>query len=96
MVFIHAHFRVFAARRAPPPPTVSVTGDDDLSFLKRKAPPPPPQIATHTFNPAMAVSYSSDLVNWALKLRKEIFMPSESLDHPVAIELVFRQVRGCG
>ena len=76
---------------ASPPPAIG--GDSEAPLAKRKAPPPPTALNLLSFSPSQIVSYLSDQVPWKFVLRKEIFLPSETLDNPVAVDLVFKQVR---
>ena len=54
-----------------------------LEDIKTKLYPGPPS-NTH---------YTYDRVPWTLKIRKEVFSPTETLNSPLAINLVFCQVR---
>ena len=53
-----------------------------LEDIKTKLYPGPPS-TTH---------YTYDRVPWTLKIRKEVFSPSETLNSPLAINLIFCQV----
>ena len=53
-----------------------------LEDIKTKLYPGPPS-NTH---------YTYDRVPWTLKIRKEVFSPSETLNSPLAINLIFCQV----
>ena len=65
---------------------------EDGPLVKRKAPAPPPQLNSLQFSPTAWFTYAPKAVPWSLQLRKEVFSPSEILDNPVAIELIFKQV----
>ena len=54
-----------------------------LEDIKTKLYPGPPS-TTH---------YTYDRVPWTLKIRKEVFSPSETLNSPLAINLIFCQVQ---
>lgn len=58
--------------------------DDDYQTLERiKSVVHPPYSATH---------FSYNRVPWTLRVRKEIFSPSETINSPLAINLIFCQV----
>ena len=54
-----------------------------LEDIKTKLYPGPPS-NTH---------YTYDRVPWTLKIRKEVFSPTETLNSPLAINLIFCQVK---
>ena len=79
-----------------PQPTTGLPAIPEAEALsKRKAPAPPAPLNHLVFTPASAVEYVAAQVPWRMKLRKEAFSPSEVLESPVAIDMIFKQVAEC-
>lgn len=65
-------------------PVDPMTQEDDYQTLE--------QIKTVLHPPHSASHFSYNRVPWNLKIRKEVFSPSETVSSPLAVHLIFCQV----
>ncbi|XP_029006805.1 unconventional myosin-XV [Betta splendens] len=70
-----------SARPPPPPPPVS-----------RELPVETESIQTQLHQSASEEHYTYTNVPWRLYLRKEVFYPKDSFNHPLVLDLIFKQI----